>query len=494
MIEKVIIFSFLFLLFLIFLYSLVQLNLLLNYIRSGKIPDPELIDGLSLPEEIPMVTIQLPVYNEKNIVERLLRNIAELDYPKDKIEFQVLDDSTDETVELITSITEELREKGLNFIHIHRKTRKGFKAGALREGLKSAKGEFIAVFDSDFLPRPDWLRRSIPYFKNKEIGVVQTRWGHINRNYSLLTKMQAFVLDFHFFLEQEGRNHGRHFINFNGTAGIWRKQCIIDAGNWQSDTLTEDLDLSYRAQMKNWKFRYLEKVETPAELPITISAVKSQQFRWNKGAAENFQKNFFRLFSNKSIPLGTKIHAFFHLLNSSLFLIVFALALLSVPLIFIISDNSYSGLGAIMIFFSLSTFIFLISYWVTFIRDPRNDNISFWKYLQLFFIFFSIAMGFSFHNSIAVLEGHFGIKSDFIRTPKFNLGLTEQYIEKTRARLDLTLAFEILLFLYFFSAVIYAFVIGNFSLIIFHLMLSLGFGFVIFHTLGLNIYLPGKNK
>ncbi|HET8855184.1 MAG TPA: glycosyltransferase [Salinimicrobium sp.] len=494
MIEKVLIFSFLFLLFLIFLYSLVQLNLLLNYLRIGKIPDPELTDGLSLPAEIPFVTIQLPVYNEKNIVERLLRNIAEFDYPKDKMEFQVLDDSTDESVEIIASITQELREKGLNFIHIRRKNRIGFKAGALREGLKSAKGEYIAVFDSDFLPRPDWLQRTIPYFKNKEIGVVQTRWGHINRNYSLLTRMQAFVLDFHFFLEQQGRNHGRHFINFNGTAGVWRKQCILDAGNWQSDTLTEDLDLSYRAQMKNWKFRYLEMVETPAELPITITAVKSQQFRWNKGAAENFQKNFFRLSRNKSIPIGTKIHAFFHLLNSSLFLIVFALAVLSVPLVFIISDYSYSGLGVIMIFFSFSTLIFLISYWVTFVRDTRNDNISFWRYLQLFFIFFSIAMGFSFHNSIAVLEGHFGIKSDFIRTPKFNLGLREKYIEKTRIRLDPALAFEMLLFLYFLFAVIYAFILGNYSLIIFHLMLSVGFGFVIFHSLGLNIYLPPKDK
>ena len=274
-------------LLLIFMYALAQLNLLFNYLASKKHIDDSIKFDFSNPDEIPLVTIQLPVYNEMYVMDRLLDNIALLDYPKDKLEIQVLDDSTDETVKTTWDHIEKLKQTGLDIKQITRTDRTGFKAGALKEGLKVAKGEFIAIFDSDFLPKSDWLKRTIPYFKNEEIGVVQTRWGHINRNYSILTKIQAFALDAHFTLEQVGRNSKGHFINFNGTAGVWRKSCILDAGNWEGDTLTEDLDLSYRAQLKKWKFKYLENVETPAELPIIISAARSQQFRWNKGGAEN---------------------------------------------------------------------------------------------------------------------------------------------------------------------------------------------------------------
>ena len=225
----------------------------------------------------------------------------------------------------------EIEKKGLNIRHITRTNRIGFKAGALKEGLVTAKGEFIAIFDADFLPQNDWLLQTIPYFKNENVGVVQTRWGHLNRNYSLLTKIQAFALDAHFTLEQVGRNSKSHFINFNGTAGVWRKSCIIDAGNWESDTLTEDLDLSYRAQFKNWKFIYLEDVVTPAELPAILSAARSQQFRWNKGGAENFCKMKNRVLFSKNISSKTKIHGLLHLLNSSMFLCVFCMAILSIP-------------------------------------------------------------------------------------------------------------------------------------------------------------------
>ncbi|RKM87624.1 glycosyltransferase, partial [Aquimarina sp. BL5] len=309
-------------LLIIFLYSLAQLNLLFNYLKSRKLDDNSPTFDLSKEEETPYVTIQLPVYNELYVMERLLDNIALLEYPKDKLEIQVLDDSTDESVNTTATHIKQLQNTGLDIKHICREDRTGFKAGALKEGLKIAKGEFIAIFDADFLPGKKWLLQTIPYFKNDKIGVVQTRWGHINRDYSMLTKIQAFALDFHFTMEQVGRNYKDHFINFNGTAGVWRKKCIEDAGNWQGDTLTEDLDLSYRAQLKKWKFKYLEEVETPAELPVVISAARSQQFRWNKGAAENFQKLYWKMLKDKTVSIKTKFHSFFHLLNSSMFLLV----------------------------------------------------------------------------------------------------------------------------------------------------------------------------
>ena len=275
-------------LILIFLYALAQLNLLFNYLSAQKKEDNSPQFDLSKSEEVPFVTIQLPVFNEMYVMERLLDNIVKLKYPKEKLEIQVLDDSTDESVETTALQIKKLQEQGIDIQHICRTNRQGFKAGALKEGLKTTKGEIIAIFDADFLPEEDWLLKTVPYFKDEKIGVVQTRWGHINRNYSTLTKIQAFALDAHFTLEQVGRNSKGHFINFNGTAGLWRKECIYDAGNWEGDTLTEDLDLSYRAQLKKWEFKYLENVETPAELPVIISAARSQQFRWNKGGAENF--------------------------------------------------------------------------------------------------------------------------------------------------------------------------------------------------------------
>ncbi|MCP4053280.1 MAG: glycosyltransferase, partial [Mesoflavibacter sp.] len=233
------------------MYALAQLNLMFNYLAAQRKKDkcPKL--DLNNPEEVPYVTIQLPVFNELYVMDRLLDNISLIDYPKDKLEIQVLDDSTDETVITTKAHVDKLAATGLDIKHITRTNRQGFKAGALKEGLEIAKGEFIAIFDADFLPDQDWLQKTIPYFKNDKIGVVQTRWAHINRDYSTLTKIQAFALDAHFTLEQVGRNSKGHFINFNGTAGVWRKDCIIDAGNWEGDTLTEDLDLSYRAQLKN---------------------------------------------------------------------------------------------------------------------------------------------------------------------------------------------------------------------------------------------------
>lgn len=473
-------------LLLIFLYSLSQLQLLLYYLKAKKEPDTSAKFDLSI-DEIPSVTIQLPLYNELYVVERLLRNIADIDYPKEKLEIQVLDDSTDESVAKIAEITKDLQQKGIDIKHIRRSNRSGFKAGALKEGLKIAKGEFIAIFDSDFMPKKDWLQKTVPYFKDPEIGVVQTRWGHLNRDYSLLTKIQAFALDFHFILEQTGRNFGRHFINFNGTAGIWRKDCILDAGNWSGDTLTEDLDLSYRAQLKKWKFRYLEEVETPAELPVVISAARSQQFRWNKGAAENFRKNYLKMLKDSSVSLGTKFHAFFHLLNSSMFLVVLLLAILSVPVLYIKNhDPRFAGYFDLLAFFTVSTVIFFCCYYIAYAKIHGKSWKSFFRFIGMFFTFFSIAMGFSVHNSLAVLEGHFGKKSEFIRTPKFNINSLKDSWKGNiylKEKFSFNLLIESGLLLYFGFALISAFVLNDFGLFLFHLMLFAGFGFVVLSSL-----------
>ncbi len=478
-------------LLLIFIYALAQLNLLFNYLSSKKNNDKSRAFDFSNPDEIPFVTIQLPVYNEMYVMERLLDNIALVDYPKDKLEIQVLDDSTDETLKTTYNHIQNLRASGLNIQHITRTNRSGFKAGALKEGLKTAKGEFIAIFDADFLPKEDWLKRTVPFFKDENIGVVQTRWGHINRNYSVLTKIQAFALDAHFTLEQVGRNSKGHFINFNGTAGVWRKACIIDAGNWEGDTLTEDLDLSYRAQLKNWKFKYLEDVETPAELPVVISAARTQQFRWNKGGAENFRKMMWKVLKNKNISPKTKVHGLLHLLNSTMFLNILIVAVLSIPMLYI--KNEYLHLRSyfyIMSFFVLSTIIFFICYWVMYRKMYGGGIKNFMNYIGMFFVFFSIAMGFSLHNSIAVLEGHLGKKSEFIRTPKFNINTIKdswkknKYLKKT---VSTHVIFEGLLMIYFAFGMYSAFVVGDqggdFGLFPFHLMLCIGFGYVFFNSL-----------
>ncbi|MEH6535084.1 MAG: cellulose synthase family protein [Psychroserpens sp.] len=489
--ETIIIVIYTIAILLIFMYALAQLNLLYNYLSSKKtIDDCETFD-LSNPEEVPYVTIQLPVFNEMYVMERLLDNIALIDYPNDKLEIQVLDDSTDETVKTTREQIEKLQATGLDITHITRTDRSGFKAGALKEGLKIAKGEFIAIFDADFLPQKSWLKRTILYFKNAEIGVVQTRWGHINRNYSILTKIQAFALDAHFTLEQVGRNSKGHFINFNGTAGIWRKACIIDAGNWEGDTLTEDLDLSYRAQLKNWKFKYLENVETPAELPVVISAARSQQFRWNKGGAENFRKMLWRVLKSKNISTKTKIHGLLHLLNSTMFLNIFIVAILSIPMLYI--KNEYAHLRFyfyFMSFFVMSTVIFFVCYWHMYKQIYGSGFKKFFGYVAMFFTFFSIAMGFSLHNSIAVIEGHMGKRSEFVRTPKFNINTLRdswkgnKYLRK---KLSPHVIIEGILMLYFGFGLYYAFVVGDqggdFGLFPFHLMLFIGFGYVFFKSL-----------
>lgn len=469
---------------LIFCFSLGQLHLAWHYLKSKpKHPNRNSAAPSKRGRDWPMVTVQLPIYNEMYVVRRLIDAVGAFDYPVDKLEIQVLDDSTDETVALVGEQVAALQKSGLDIKHIRRETRKGFKAGALAYGLGIAKGEFIAIFDADFIPKPSFLKDTVPHFSDGHVGMVQTRWGHLNKDYSTLTKLQAFGLDAHFSVEQSGRHAAGSFINFNGTAGVWRKECILDAGGWSDDTLTEDLDLSYRAQMKNWRFRYLEDVVAPAELPVIMPAIKSQQYRWNKGAAETAKKHLGTVLASKS-KATRKIHAVFHLLNSSVFVCLLLAAILSIPMLFIKEANPKFGLlfdlGSIFLlgFFSIAFF-----YWVAAKRIRPQRTASY--FFSTFPVFLTVSMGLSLHNALAVLEGLLGFKSPFVRTPKFNIKSKNDtwegnvYIKPTISWLTIM---EGGLALYFIFGIVAGAYLGDLGLIVFHVMLSAGFASVFFHS------------
>ncbi len=471
----------------IFCYSLIQVYLVYSYFKRKKLSSTE----FSI-ENAPIVTVQLPLYNELYVVERLIDAILAFDYPKEKLEIQILDDSTDETVEIIKNKIKNYIDNGFNIKYIHRMDRSGFKAGALAEGLEVAKGEFIAIFDADFLPKPNFLKNMLSAFNNPEVGMVQSRWEHTNENYSLLTKLQAFGLDAHFSIEQGGRNNSGHFMNFNGTAGIWRKSTIVDSGGWQSDTLTEDLDLSYRAQLNGWKFEFREEVGAPAELPAEMNALKTQQFRWTKGAAECARKNLSKVLIAKKLGWSTKINAIFHLMNSAVFVCIVVIGVLSFPLLYIKNAFPYFGLVfKIGSFFILSLPILAFFYWVSMSKGYQNKWKAFADFIYLFPLFLSVSMGMSLHNAIAVIEGYMGKKTPFIRTPKFNLSNVKNkswrnniYIKKSISWLSIL---ELILALYFILAIYSAFVFKDYGLLPFHIMLAFGFGFVsissIYHSI-----------
>ncbi len=461
----------------IFCYSLAQLHLTWLYLRRQTKHTPN-----QIPEIWPAVTVQLPLYNERYVVSRLIEAVAAFDYPKNKLQIQILDDSTDDTTAIVADKLLSLAEQGFNVAHVRRPNREGYKAGALQHGLETANGEFIAIFDADFIPKPDFLQKTIPDFIHDRIGVVQTRWGHLNRNYSLLTCLQAFGLDAHFTVEQQGRSAGNFFINFNGTGGVWRKTCITDAGGWQPDTLTEDLDLSYRAQLKGWQFIYQQQTEAPAELPVTMAALKSQQFRWTKGAAETARKHLGRVIRS-SKPFNAKLHAIFHLLNSSVFVCVLLMALLSVPVLFIQKNypqlNWIFRLGSIFI---LSIVALVLFYWAS----VKRRNMSVLSFLREFILFLVMTMGMALHNSVAVLEGWFGRKTPFIRTPKYNILQANDSWQKKGYKLpalSIITWLEGLLTGYFCWAVWLGLKHELYGLLPFHVMLATGFGLVFFYTL-----------
>lgn len=362
------------------------------------------------------VTVQLPLYNEYYVVERLINSVCELDYPKDKLEIQVLDDSTDETVSRASRLIKTKQDEGFDIRHIRRANRKGFKAGALKEGLKSAKGEFIAIFDADFVPKKDFLKKVLRYFSSPEVGMVQTRWEHLNERHSLLTKVQAFALDGHFVIEQSVKNKAGYYISFNGTGGVWRKECIIDSGDWHTNTLTEDLDLSYRAQLKGWKFIYLKDFTTPAELPSEINSLKAQQYRWTKGAVETAKKILPQVW-HSPIPLKIKLISTFHLTGNIAFPFILLTGILNVPLIFIKNSGPYD-----IVFNFMSVFLLAFISVITFYLFAQKRSSGDWgRKFGLFPVFIAGSIGFAVNNSRAVFEALLGRKSEFIRTPKFKL-------------------------------------------------------------------------
>jgi cellulose synthase/poly-beta-1,6-N-acetylglucosamine synthase-like glycosyltransferase len=363
-------------------------------------------------KEWPAVTIQLPIYNEKYTVERLLKAVTNLDYPSERIQIQVLDDSTDDTAQLVKGLLEVYNSQGVNVEWLHRTNRQGYKAGALSEALPSATGELIAIFDADFVPKPDWLKKTVPLFQNPKLGCLQTRWGHTNRNYSALTRAEAMAIDGHFLIEQTARSRNDLFLNFNGTAGIWRRACIEDAGGWEWDTLTEDLDLSYRAQMRGWKIDYLPDVVVPAELPAQVEAFKKQQFRWAKGSFQVVRKILPQVLES-ALPWRIQLMAILHLTGYFIHPLMLASLLLTLPagLLYpqafkLFPISVIAGLGPPL--------LYLIA------TAPHTPPLI--ERLKLLPLLTLTGFGISLSTSIAVLQGLTKKGGAFVRTPKLNLG------------------------------------------------------------------------
>ena len=428
--------------------------------------------------ELPFITVQLPIYNEQFVVDRLIEACCKLDYPRDRLEIQVLDDSTDETQQVAEAIVERYRA-GCNgvpqpIVYIHRDNRYGYKAGALDYGLKTAKGELIAIFDADFVPPRDWLMRVVHHLADAGIGMVQTRWTHMNRNYSFLTQVEAILLDGHFVLEHGGRSRANVFFNFNGTAGMWRRIAIEEAGGWQHDTLTEDTDLSYRAQMKGWRFKYLQDVECPAEVPIEMTAFKTQQARWAKGLIQTAKKILPRILRS-DLPFHTKLEAFYHLTANISYPLMIVLSILLMPAMII---RFYQGWFQMLLIdmplflastFSISSF-YLVSQKELF---PRTWYKTF---LYLPFLM-ALGIGLTLTNSKAVLEALFGIKSSFKRTPKYRVAKKGEKSQaaKYRKRLGIVPWIELAIGSYFAMTIWYAIANGNYFTVPFLFLFFMGY-------------------
>ncbi|HEX5085769.1 MAG TPA: glycosyltransferase [Blastocatellia bacterium] len=429
--------------------------------------------------EAPRITVQLPLFNEMYVVERLLDAVTALDYPRHLLEIQVLDDSTDETVRIARAAVEKHKQRGFDIEHIHRTDRTGFKAGALENGMKMAKGRFIAIFDADFMPKPDCLRQMVDFFTDEGVGMVQMRWGHINANYSLLTRIQEVLLDGHFVVEQTSRNRTGAFFNFNGTAGMWRREAIEWSGGWQHDTLTEDTDLSFRAQLMGWKFVYLLDEEAPAELPVEMNAFKAQQRRWAKGLVQVGLKLMPRLWKHPQLTFQQKIELFFRLFGNCAAMLLIVLSVLHIPVLIVRFNQGLFHMllfdAPLMIF---ATFSVVSFYGATIRYRYPNER---WRLLMIP-LAMAMGIGLVFSNTRAVLEALFGVQSSFVRTPKYNVeNRKDNWLMaamKYRRKRGLLPYIELAFALYFVFAVYYAIRSNIYATIPFLLIFLLGYGYM----------------
>lgn len=452
------------------IYGLHRLWMVRTYLKYRNKP----VQPLGRFRDLPRITVQLPLYNERYVAERLIRSVAALDYPRECLEIQVLDDSTDETRDLVAGLVAELRGQGLDILHLTRTSREGFKAGALQAGLERAKGEFIAIFDADFVPPPHLLLETIHYFTDERVGMIQTRWGHINRGYNLLTRVQALLLDGHLIIEQTARSRSGCFFNFNGTAGLWRTSTITDSGGWQHDTLTEDLDLSYRAQMRGWKFVFIPELVTPAELPVDMNAFKAQQYRWAKGAVQTCKKLLPAVWKSRH-PLRVKWEATFHLTSNFAYLLLALMAVLVHP------DSKHVGIHwqsilliDLPIFLAASLSIFLF-----YAAALRAGGVSWLRIVFYIPMLIAVGIGLCLNNARAVLEAVFNHQSEFTRTPKY--GLSDQWASwwqsSYRSARSILPWLELLLSAYYLGFVHYAFQHQQWWSLPFFCLFAFGFGY-----------------
>ena len=461
------------------IYGIHRYSMCYQYFKYRKNYDPNPHGHF---DELPTVLIQLPMFNEQYVVERLINAVCAMEYPKDKLEIQVLDDSTDESQHVAREITERYAALGNPIKYIHRTNRHGFKAGALDEGLKASSAEFVAIFDADFVPPVDWIMQVIHHFAEPDVGLVQTRWGHLNRDYSLLTKVEAILLDAHFVIEHGSRVRTGEFFNFNGTAGMWRKKAIEDGGGWQHDTLTEDTDLSYRSQMAGWRFKYLPEVECPSELPIEMTAFKTQQARWAKGLIQVSIKLLPQIFSSE-MTRKRKIESVYHLTaNIAYPLMVIMTALLVPSMICRFYQGWFQMLLIDVPLFGAST----ASIGVFYALSQRELFPKTWKKSLIYLpMLMAIGIGLTVTNSKAVMEAIFGVQSSFVRTPKFAVAKKgeKSKANKYRKRLKLAPYIEILLGAWFMAAIIYTFMNHNYFTAPFLILFVVGFWYTGFMSI-----------
>jgi cellulose synthase/poly-beta-1,6-N-acetylglucosamine synthase-like glycosyltransferase len=457
------------------IYGVYRVKQVIEFWRYSRYPPKA--KGHFAENELPHVTVQLPLFNEMYVVERLVKSVTEIDYPRDRLEIQVLDDSTDETVNIARATVDHYAREGFDIHYIHRTDRTGFKAGALENGMKTAKGELVAIFDADFVPKPDFLRKLIDFFVEPTVGCAQMRWSHINGSYNLLTRLQTIMLDGHFVVEQTTRNRTGNFFNFNGTAGIWRRQAIELSGGWQHDTLTEDTDLSFRAQLMGWQFVYLLDEEAPAEIPVEVNAFKAQQRRWAKGVLQVWFKLYRRIWYAQ-VPLRVKLEMFFRLTGNISYPLMIVASFMQFPLLLVRYNQGLYQLMMLdvpLMFFSTVSVVLFYGTAVWYIDRKRGVRLL---YLPMVM---GLGIGLAFSNARAVIEALVGIKSEFVRTPKYRVEKTDDETwkqKKYKRKRGLLPVLELSFAIYFVLAIAYAVKMHMWGPIAFLLLFCFGYGYM----------------